>query len=79
MDRVPGKEDIFKLLTSGRKMMQHLEKVNVNQKSMLMEFHRRTDELKESNKTATLEFILKLVVVISILVGQFLAVRQMFQ
>jgi hypothetical protein len=35
-EQIPGKEDIFKLLSSGRKMMQHLEKVNVNQKSMLM-------------------------------------------
>jgi hypothetical protein len=56
-----------------------LEKVNVNQKFMLMEFHRRTDDLKGSNKTTTLEFILKLVVVISILFRQFLTVRQMFQ
>jgi|JI61114BRNA_FD_contig_71_1686492_length_359_multi_1_in_0_out_0_1 hypothetical protein len=45
-DHVAGKEEVLKLLSSGRKMIQHLDKVNINQKSMLMEYHRRTDELK---------------------------------
>ena len=78
-DHVPGKEEVLKIMSSGRRMIQHLEKVNINQKSMLMEFHRRTDELKVSEKEANVGLMLKLIVVAIVLTGQFLAVRQLFK
>lgn len=76
---IAGKEEVLKILSSGRRLLQHLEKVNINQKSMLMEHHRRTDELKQVGRETHSGLLIKLAVVVVVLVGQFLAVRQLFK
>lgn len=50
MEHIVGKEEVLKILSSGRRLLSHLDKVNINQKSMLMEYHKRTEQLRESGK-----------------------------
>lgn len=79
IDHVVGKEDVMKVIGSAKKMIQHLDKVNINQKAMIMEHHKRTSELKLTSRSLVVGTIVKFGVILVVLIAQFVVVRKVFK
>lgn len=74
-----GKEDVLKVVGSATRMLQRLSKASINQKTMIMEHHRRTENLKETSKELMWGTAIKVAVIGTVLLAQFIVVKKIFK
>lgn len=70
---------MYKVINSAENMINHLKKIDIGQKTMLSNHHRRTEELKKLGNFTSFMTVIKILVSAVILTGQFLFIRKIFK